>query len=67
MAPGRMRVHPDDLPFLSGIGLPVDLVADATIGRGSLVLETDTGWIEDGHAVRLARLRASLDGLGSDA
>ena len=67
MAPGRMRVNPEDVALLSGAGLPVDLVADATIARGSLVLETATGWIEDGPSVRLARLRAALDGLGSDA
>lgn len=67
IAPGRMRVHPDDYPLLSGAGLPVDLVTDASIARGALLLETAAGWIEDGPTVRLARLRAALDGLGADA
>jgi flagellar assembly protein FliH len=67
LAPGRMRVNPEDVALLSGAGLPVDLIADPSIERGSLVLETAAGWIEDGPSVRLARLRAALDGLGSDA
>ena len=38
---------------------------DAGLARGSIVLETGHGWIEDGPAVRLERLRAELDRMGA--
>ena len=38
--------------------------ADPTSTRGAIVLETGHGWIEDGPAVRLDRLRAELDQMG---
>jgi flagellar assembly protein FliH len=64
-APARLRVSPDDLPLLEGAQIPVPIVADHDIERGSLVLETGQGWIEDGPAVRLDRLRAELDRMGA--
>lgn len=65
IAPARLRLHPDDLPLLEGARIPVALVADPALARGSLVLETGEGWIEDGPAVRLERLRTELDRLGA--
>ena len=59
--PTRMRLNPDDLPLLDAAQIPVELAADSSLTRGSLVLETAEGWIEDGPAIRLERLRAELD------
>lgn len=63
--PTRLRAHPDDLVHLEGIGLAPALEADPSLPRGSIVLETGHGWIEDGPAVRLERLRAELDRMGA--
>jgi flagellar assembly protein FliH len=63
--PSCLRVHPDDIPLLDGAHIPVELVGDPNLDRGSLVLETGAGWIEDGPAVRLDRLRAELDRMGA--
>ncbi|HEX4739497.1 MAG TPA: FliH/SctL family protein [Allosphingosinicella sp.] len=65
VAPARLRLHPDDVPLLEGADIPVALAADPTLTRGSLILETGEGWIEDGPAVRLERLRAELDRMGA--
>lgn len=65
VAPARLRLHPDDVPLLEGARIPVALAADPTLARGTLVLETGEGWIEDGPAVRLERLRAELDRMGA--
>ena len=59
--PTKLLAHPDDLVHLERAGLNVALEADAGLARGSIVLETGHGWIEDGPAVRLERLRAELD------
>lgn len=59
--PTRLRAHPDDIPYLQAGHLEVPLHADPTLTRGAIVLETGHGWIEDGPAVRLDRLRAELD------
>ena len=59
--PTRLRAHPDDIPYLEAGKLEVPLHADPTLTRGAIVLETGHGWIEDGPAVRLDRLRAELD------
>jgi flagellar assembly protein FliH len=59
--PTRLRAHPDDIVYLEAARLGVPLHADPTLGRGAIVLETGHGWIEDGPAVRLDRLRAELD------
>ena len=63
--PSRLRVHPDDLPLLDGASIPVETIGDPHLTRGSIVLETGAGWIEDGPAVRLDRLRAELDRIGA--
>lgn len=59
--PTKLRVHPDDIAYFEAARLDVPLHADPTLTRGALVLETGHGWIEDGPAVRLDRLRAELD------
>ena len=61
VAPSKLRVHPADLAHLEGAGLEVALEPDPTLARGSLLLETGDGWIEDGPAIRLERLRTELD------
>src|SRR4051812_913121 len=59
--PTRLRAHPDDVIYFEAAKLDVPVHPDPTLGRGALVLETGQGWIEDGPAVRLERLRAELD------
>jgi flagellar assembly protein FliH len=59
--PSKLRAHPDDLAYFEPAGLELTLQADSTLPRGSLVLETGHGWVEDGPEVRLERLRAALD------
>ncbi len=59
--PTKLRAHPDDIVHLEPAQLAVTLEADPGLARGSIVLETGHGWIEDGPAVRLERLRAELD------
>ena len=59
--PSRLIVHPDDLALLAPANLPLELSGDPSLPRGTLILETGHGWIEDGPAVRLERLRAELD------
>lgn len=64
LSPSKMRVNPADVALLAGAGLPVEVTGDASLMRGEVVLETASGWIEDGPAVRLERLRAELERLG---
>jgi len=59
--PARLRVHPDDAALLREAPLEVAVEADACLERGTVLLETADGWVEDGPAVRLERLRAELD------
>ena len=63
--PSKLRAHPDDIVHLGNAGLNVALEPDPALSRGSIVLETGHGWIEDGPAVRLERLRAELDRMGA--
>jgi flagellar assembly protein FliH len=59
--PAVLKLNPDDVAYLDGAALPVAIEADASISPGNLRLETVSGWIEDGLAVRLERLRCALD------
>jgi flagellar assembly protein FliH len=59
--PARLRLNPADVEYLAPAGLEIALEADDSLPRGTLLLETAEGWIEDGPAVRLDRLRAELD------
>jgi len=60
----RLRLHPDDLALLEGMEIPVPTQADPHLMRGTVRLETDEGWIEDGPEARLEKLRAALDRMG---
>lgn len=64
-APAKLRVHPEDVAVLAParIGLPV--VGDPSLPRGTIMLESGEGWIEDGAEMRLERLRAELDRMGA--
>ena len=59
--PARLRVHPADAGLLVQSDLDIQITPDGTLQRGTIVVETGQGWIEDGPAVRLERLRAELD------
>jgi len=59
--PSKLRLHPDDLPHLAEAAINLPMEADASLVRGTIVLETGHGWVEDGPVVRLERLRAELD------
>jgi flagellar assembly protein FliH len=64
--PARLRINPADIALLDGARIPVAIVGDDHVERGALVLETGQGWIEDGPAIRLERLRAELDRMGAE-
>ncbi len=53
-------VHPDDAALLTDCPLPLALECDAAMMRGTIRIETSTGWIEHGRAVYLDELRAAL-------
>ena len=59
--PSRLRVHPDHVELLRGAELGLEVEGDPSLEPGAVVLETGHGWVEDGPAVRLERLRAELD------
>ena len=59
--PARLRAHPEDAVLLREAALDVAIEPDAGLERGNVLLETADGWVEDGPAVRLERLRAELD------
>ena len=63
--PKRLRLHPTDVARLQGATLPLDMVADPMLAPGTIVLDTGSGWVEDGPHVRLEKLRAQLDRLGA--
>jgi flagellar assembly protein FliH len=53
-------VHPEDAALLADCPLTLGLESDAAMMRGTVRLETSTGWIEHGRAVYLDELRAAL-------
>ncbi|WP_439567015.1 FliH/SctL family protein [Sphingopyxis sp.] len=59
-------VHPDDAALLTDCPLPLALESDPAMMRGTVRIETSTGWIEHGRAVYLDELHAAL-GEGSPA
>lgn len=61
----RLLAHPDDVALLQGARVPVDIVGDPSLPRGTVRLETGSGWIEDGPAIRLDRLRTALGKMGA--
>jgi flagellar assembly protein FliH len=64
-APARLRLHPADVVRLDGLRPDLKLVADPSIHEGSVVAETASGWIEDGPAIRMEKLRGLLDAMSS--
>ncbi|PZU11528.1 FliH/SctL family protein [Sphingomonas sp.] len=64
-APARLRLNPADVARIEGLRPDLKLVADPTIAEGSVVAETATGWIEDGPAIRMEKLRTLLDAMSS--
>lgn len=55
----RVRVHPDDVAHLDGVGAPV--VADASLSRGDCVVTSDLGDVDGRIETRLAQLRRALE------
>lgn len=61
-----MRVHPDDLAVMqaaalhSGEGTPVELRADAALGKGDIVVDTPAGRVDGSRRARLAQLERSV-------
>lgn len=53
-------VHPDDAALLTDCPLPLALESDAAMMRGTVRIETSSGWIEHGRAVYLDELHAAL-------
>ena len=53
-------VHPEDAALLADCPLTLAIESDAAMMRGTVRLETSTGWIEHGRAVYLDELRAAL-------
>jgi len=64
-APSRLRLHPTDVIRLQGANIAVEMVGDPMLAPGTIVLDTGSGWVEDGPHVRLEKLRAQLDRLGA--
>jgi len=61
----RLRLHPEDVARLEGIPTPLPLLADASLQPGTIVAEGASGWIEDGPAIRMERLRQALDAMAT--
>ena len=53
-------VHPDDAALLADGPLSMAIESDPAMVRGTVRVETSTGWIEHGRAVYLDELRAAL-------
>lgn len=64
-APKRLRLHPTDVARLAGANLAIEVVGDPMLAPGTIMLDTGSGWVEDGPHVRLEKLRAQLDRLGA--
>ncbi|MEI4506457.1 FliH/SctL family protein [Sphingopyxis sp. CCNWLW253] len=53
-------VHPEDAALLADAPLAMAVESDPAMVRGTVRLETSTGWIEHGRAVYLDELRTAL-------
>ena len=53
-------VHPEDAALLADFPLTLAIESDPAMVRGTVRIETSTGWIEHGRAVYLDELRAAL-------
>ena len=57
-----LRLHPDDVALLDGrLSANVFAIGDASLARGSFVLESASTIVEDGPAMWLDQLAAALD------
>ncbi len=56
-----LHLHPEDLLMIEGVDLPLTLVADDSMMRGSVRIGCSAGWVEDGTSVFLDALRKELD------
>lgn len=56
-----LYLHPDDVALMETRNLPVRLMPNDEMLRGSVRLETSDGWVEDGPEIRLSRLQGLLD------
>ena len=65
MATARIRLHPADLARLNGVATDLELIADPSLTPGTILAETQAGWIEDGPTIRLEKLRGALDRMGA--
>lgn len=54
-------LHPADIAAVDGLALPFAVQSDESVPMGCARLRTDSGWLEDGPALRLRRFRAGLD------
>lgn len=63
-APARLRLNPNDAARVEGVRPDLVIVPDPALAEGSVVAETASGWIEDGPAIRMEKLRGLLDQLG---
>lgn len=60
-----LRVHPDDVALVTGrVPATVFPVGDATIARGSFVMEAASTIVEDGPAMWLEQLEAAIERVG---
>lgn len=64
-APKRLRLHPTDVARLQGANIGLDMVGDPLLAPGTIMIDTGSGWVEDGPHVRLEKLRTQLDRLGA--
>jgi flagellar assembly protein FliH len=62
--PARLRLNPADQARLDGATLAMTVLVDPSLPEGTILAETASGWIEDGPAIRLERLRSLLETMG---
>lgn len=53
-------LNPDDIALLKEDAIAVEIRSDAQLVRGSIRLETESGWLEHGRLMMLDALRAEL-------
>ena len=56
----KLLLHPDDIVLLDPQQFPLPLVADLSVSRGSVRMESASGWVEDGVSTHLQILREQL-------
>jgi flagellar assembly protein FliH len=53
-------LHPEDVALLADTQLPLTLMGDTTVPRGSIRIDCSAGWIEHGRSIYLDALRSAL-------